>query len=89
MAFDPTQLEIDLSIYGVVQDMNYDDISLIIFMTNVSIGSLSDILNVMQNEAVPYYPTCVNFGYSANTLKMQYINEVVLPPANNDEEPAN
>lgn len=88
MAIDPIKLEQDLSVFGTVDDLNYNDLSCIVVMSNVDANNLTPILSIFQTQVEPDYPICNNFGFSNTNLKTQYIKEVPLPPANNDSEPA-
>lgn len=88
MAIDPTQLEQDLSVFGTVDDLNYNDLSCVVVMSNVNSNNLTPILSIFQTQVEPDYPICSNFGFANESLKAQYIKEVPLPPANNNSEPA-
>ena len=90
MAFNPTQLENDLSAYGTMISFGYNSESVIVVMSNVQNTDLGSILNIFNNDVSPYYPICVSFSFTeGGLLKVQYAIQLPNPPASDDSESAN
>ena len=90
MAFNPTQLENDLSVYGTIVSFAYNNESVIVVMSSVQNMDLSSILNVFNIDVSAYYPICVSFSFTeGGLLKVQYAIQLPNPPASDDSASAN